>query len=187
MSLPSASERAFGLIRSRRIVRSGQSLRVAAASTLAFALVLGAASAAHAFELELKLGLLNRFTMRRNAVERFLRYSPTQRAYDTGAFINPRRDDTYYSFVANAGVYLGVTRWLGFGVSVDSGELRPHGRLPATTTVTMPDSIAQRFGEPVVMSTARAKPRWTCQPWNSGLIQRWGSSPRPATRRPISM
>jgi hypothetical protein len=93
-------------------------------------------------ELELELGLYNRFTLQRNRVEQLLRYDPQRGAFDSGSYLAPRLDETSYSLLASAGVYLQATSWLGVGLSVDSGQLVPAGgTLPAAGTVPLSSTI----------------------------------------------
>jgi hypothetical protein len=97
-------------------------------------------------ELELELGLYNRFTLQRNRVEQLLRYDPQRGAFDSGSYLAPTLDETSYSLLASAGAYLQATAWLGIGLSVDSGQLVPAGgTLPAEGTVPLSSTIYSRL------------------------------------------
>jgi hypothetical protein len=100
-------------------------------------------------EWELELGLFNRFTHRQNDVERLLRYNTTTQAFAAASYLTPSVDDTYYSFLASAGVYVKPLSWLGLGLSVDSGELRPVGHLAGEATIP----LSLLGGEPAVVQT----------------------------------
>ena len=107
---------------------------------------------AQAMEYELELGLLNRFTLKRNEVERVLRYDLSAQAFETETYLNPTVSDIYYSFLATAGLIVKPTRWLGFGLSLDSGELRPVGRLPAEASIH-PTRLPTVIGDLPVQTT----------------------------------
>jgi hypothetical protein len=95
------------------------------------------ATPATGFDLELDLGLFNRFTVRRNEVERLLRFDPARGAFDTSSFQQPVDDDLYPSQLARASLAIEATRWLALGLQVDSGELRWRARWPATDQVSL--------------------------------------------------
>jgi hypothetical protein len=104
-------------------------------------------------ELQLELGLHNRFTLRRNGIERLLRYSEALQAFDGPGYHRAAVDETYYSFLASAGIYLEPTRWLGLGLQLDSGEVNPTGRLPREGTVQLSSALASVFEDPPVLTT----------------------------------
>ena len=83
-----------------------------------------------AWELELDLGLYNRLMVQANHVERMLRYSTERQTFDVGGYLAPRVDEINYALFARASIYLEATSWLGYGLTVDSGQLKPAGRLP---------------------------------------------------------
>lgn len=111
------------------------------------------ATAAGLEELELELGLFNRFTLRRNHVERMLRYSEPAAAFDGRSYLAPRVDQLYYSFLVRAGLYLEPTRWLGVGLTVDSGEVVPTGQLPAEGRVPLSSGLSAVLEDPPVLTT----------------------------------
>ncbi|MCC6749373.1 MAG: hypothetical protein IT371_17040 [Deltaproteobacteria bacterium] len=117
----------------------------------------GLPASAEAYELEFDLGLYNRFSAKVNEVERLLRYDLARAAWDTSGYLNPSRNDLSYGLVASAGVYFAPTKWLGLGLDVDSGLLKPYGRLPATQALTL-QRLGSVFGSPEVVTTGDAHP-----------------------------
>ena len=94
-------------------------------------------STARAWEVELDLGLYNRFTVKANQIERMLRYSTTSSAFAVDSYLTPSLDEIHYSVFARAGVHLQATSWLGFGLSVDSGQINPTGHIPGSAEVKL--------------------------------------------------
>ena len=87
-------------------------------------------STARAWEVELDLGLYNRFTLKANHVERMLRYDTSKSTFAVDSYLAPRLDEVHYSLFARAGVHVEATSWLSFGLSVDTGQINPTGRVP---------------------------------------------------------
>jgi len=108
-------------------------------------------------ELELELGLFNRFTLKRDEVQRRLLYDTSTQAFAGKSYLAPSLDDIYYSFLARAGVVWKPRKWIALGLSVDSGELRPVGSLPEETTITLPPP-ADALGSPTVQTTGQRSP-----------------------------
>ena len=110
-------------------------------------------------ELELELGLFNRFTLKRDEVQRRLLYDTSTQAFAGRSYLTPSLDDIYYSFLARAGVVWKPRKWIALGLSVDSGELRPVGNLPEETTLTLSlPAAASLLGSPTVQTTGTRSP-----------------------------
>ncbi|MCA9671592.1 MAG: hypothetical protein KC503_38605 [Myxococcales bacterium] len=86
---------------------------------------------AHAVDLELDLGLLNRVAGRVNGIERLLRYDPT-RGFLYDRYLTPANTSVQYSFLARVAAQLSLARWLSIGFAADSGEVRVADRVPGT-------------------------------------------------------
>jgi len=109
-------------------------------------------------EFELNLGLSNRFTVKKNHVERLLRFSPSANAFDTRSYLNPTLNEVYYGFRLLLGAGYSPTKWFRVGLTVDSGELNPTGRRPATTQIPIPNRLQPVLGATVpVPSTANER------------------------------
>jgi len=127
---------------------------------LVCALLMAAPSTAAAWELDLDLGLYNRFNLLENQVERLLRYDPDSDAFDAASYLTPTNDRIYYSLVVRAALEVEATSWLGFGLQVDTGELQPVGQWPATAEISLasvPDLVSQTVGPLPVYSTANSE------------------------------
>ncbi len=110
-------------------------------------------SSAAAVDLNLELGLFNRFTLKRNGLERYLRYDSERQAFDFASYQAPVQDRAYYSVVLRAGALLEATSWLEFGLAVDSGEINPTGKIPAETTVPLTSRANLIIDDPIALST----------------------------------
>ncbi|MCB9555738.1 MAG: hypothetical protein H6707_06505 [Deltaproteobacteria bacterium] len=120
-------------LRPRRLLRSS-----ARGLALVAALATLAPTTAWAIDWELQLSLFNRFGLRRNLVEHQLRFDVPSNAFDVRGYLTPKIDELSYSFVAVAGGYLQLTKWLGAGLILNSGQMRPFGR--SARFVTLPIS-----------------------------------------------
>ena len=122
-------------------------------TALALLLCLLPSPASAVEELQVELGLFNRFTLRRHQIERLLRYSVANQAFDTAAYQAPGVNEAYYSFLLSAGLYLEPTRWLGLGLQLDSGEVNPTGRLPEEGSIPLTSGLGSVLGDPPTLTT----------------------------------
>ncbi len=102
-------------------------------------------------EFELSLSLLNRFTAELNHIEDRLRYDPAAQRFATERFLAPQNDDAFYTLLAQVRGELSVGNWFGLTLDVDTGGLRPNGHTPVLESVQVSDTVAQRFGIPLVL------------------------------------
>lgn len=113
--------------------------------SLALLLALGAAPPAAAdspVDFELNLGVYNRFNLRDKDLEQNLEWDVSAARFATERYLEPDTDDVYYSLYARVGFELSVDPWFGLVFAADTGELRPIGRIPKSTSVTFDDGTA---------------------------------------------
>ena len=115
--------------------------------------VLMICESASAFDWDLKLGLNNRFHLQHNGIERYLRYSETRQLFDTKNYLAPKNHDVQYGVSVNALLKLEATSWFSVDLAIDSGEIRPIGRLPAAVVLPLPDKVAVYLPDPVAQAT----------------------------------
>jgi hypothetical protein len=108
---------------------------------------------ASAFDYELKLALNNRLHLQKNTIERLLRYSEERQLYDTRNYLAPYRNNVQYGLSASAQLKLEANDWFSVELAIDSGEMRPIGRLPQPVVVPLPDKVAAYLPDPIAQST----------------------------------